>query len=175
MSIPGTFWFVFWRMALWGLGLGLGFGAAYGTLVGIPFYPFTIFGPPLGAMYGSIAGLPLGLLEGVVLGAVTVLLHRGGATRDPSRYWRAAELVCVASCAPAVTLFWGISFWRIDGPTSARAVIVRDLLETFILVAGPLLIATGASWWAARRVAVRYMDELHEPAKRGPAHATSET
>lgn len=64
MSTPESFWFVFWRMALWGLGLG----AAYGTLVGIPFYPFTIFGPPLGAMYGSIAGLPLGLLEGVVLG-----------------------------------------------------------------------------------------------------------
>ena len=31
----GSLWFVFWRMTLWGLGLGL--GAAYGTLVGIPF------------------------------------------------------------------------------------------------------------------------------------------
>jgi hypothetical protein len=66
------FWFVFWRMALWGLGLG----AAYGTLVGIPLYPsISLFGPPLGAMYGAMAGLPLGLLEGAVLGTVTVLQH----------------------------------------------------------------------------------------------------
>ena len=174
MSTPETFWFVFWRMALWGLGLGLGLGAAYGTLVGIPFYPFTIFGPPLGAMYGSIAGLPLGLLEGVVLGAVTVLLHRGGAIHDPIRYRRAAELACVVACMLAVALFWVVAFWRIDGPASTLAVIIRDLLETFILVAGPLLIATGASWWAARRVAVRYMDELREPANRDPAQATSD-
>lgn len=56
-------------MALWGLGLGLGLGAAYGTLVGIPLFPLiSIFGPPLGAMYGAIAGLSLGLLEGAVLG-----------------------------------------------------------------------------------------------------------
>ena len=43
----------------------MGLGAAYGTLVGAPI---VIFGPPLGAMCGAIAGLPLGLLEGVVLG-----------------------------------------------------------------------------------------------------------
>lgn len=174
MSMSEIFWFVFWRMALWGLGLGLGLGAAYGALVGIPFFPFTIFGPPLGAMYGSIAGLPLGLLEGVVLGAVTVLRHRGGALRDPLRYRRAAELACVVACMLAVALFLGILFRRIDGPVSTRVVIVRDLLETFILVAGPLLIAMGASWWAARRVAVRYMDELREPANRDPAQATSD-
>ena len=139
MSMSEIFWFVFWRMALWGLGLGLGLGAAYGTLVGIPFFPFTIFGPPLGAMYGSIAGLPLGLLEGVVLGAVTVLRHRGGALRDPLRYRRAAELACVVACMLDVVLFWGILFWTIDGPVSTRVVIVRDLLETFVLVAVPFL------------------------------------
>lgn len=174
MSTPETFWFVFWRMALWGLGLGLGLGAAYGTVVGIPFYPFTIFGPPLGAMYGGIAGLPLGLLEGVVLGAVTMLLHRGDAIRDPIRYRRAAELACVVACMLAVALFWVVSFWRIDGPAITRAVIIRDLLEAFVLVIGPLLIATGASWWAARRVAVRYMDEPREPANRDPAQAASD-
>jgi hypothetical protein len=103
-----------------------------------------------------------------------VLLHRGGAIRDPIRYRRAAELACVVACMLAVALFWVVAFWRIDGPASTRAVIIRDLLETFILVAGPLLIATGASWWAARRVAVRYMDELREPASRDPPQATSD-
>ena len=57
MSTPGRFWFIFWRMALWGLGLGL--GAAYGTLAGIPYFPFgLVFGPLLGAMYGAISRLP---------------------------------------------------------------------------------------------------------------------
>jgi hypothetical protein len=47
MSATETFWFVFWRMAFWGLGLGLGgLGTIYDTLVGMPFYPFgLIFGP----------------------------------------------------------------------------------------------------------------------------------
>ena len=176
MSTPATFWFVFWRMALWGLGLGLGLGAAYGTLVGIPFYPLILFfGPLLGAMYGTMAGLPLGLLAGVVLGAVTVLHHRGGAPRHSDRYRRAAQLACVASCVLAVALFWGVLFWRAGDPAAGvRVALTRDLPETLILVAGPLLIATGATWWAARRVAGQYMDEFGEPANRGSAQATGE-
>jgi len=62
MSTTETFWFLFWRMAFWGLGLGLSLGAVYGTLVGMPFYPFgLIFGPLLGAMYATLAGLALGI------------------------------------------------------------------------------------------------------------------
>jgi hypothetical protein len=153
----------------------LGLGAAYGTLVGMPFYPFTIFGPPLGAMYGSIAGLPLGLLEGVVLGAVTVLLHRGGAIRDPIRYRRAAELACVVACMTALALFLEIAARRsgtsfVGGPSYDT----DDVVYLLIMIVGPSLVATGAALWAARRVAVRYMDELREPANRDPAQATSD-
>jgi hypothetical protein len=147
-------------MALWGLGLGLGLGAAYGTLVGIPFVIFGIFGPPLGAMYGAIAGLPLGLLEGVVLGALTVLMHRGGAPDDPLRYRRRAQLACVVVlCILAVVSSWGITFWRARESASVRLAFTRDWLEALILVVGPLLVATGATWFAARRVALRYARE----------------
>ena len=146
-------------MALWGLGLGLGLGAAYGTLVGIPFGIFGIFGPPLGAMYGAIAGLPLGLLEGVVLGALTVLMHRGGAPDNSLRYRRRAQLACVVACILAVVSFWGITFWRERDSASVRLAFTRDWLEALILVVGPLLVATGATWFASRRVAVRYARE----------------
>jgi len=150
-------------MALWGLGLGLGLGAAYGSLVGIPSYPlisvFSLLGPPLGAWYGIRAGLPLGLLEGVVLGAVTVLMHRGSAPGHSLWYRRAAQLACVVACILAVVSFWVIVLWRGGGSASVRVAFTRDLLEALILVYGPLLVATGASWWAARRVAVRYSRE----------------
>jgi hypothetical protein len=147
-------------MTLWGLGLGVGLGAAYGTLVGIPFVIFSIFGPPLGAMCGAIAGLPLGLLEGVVLGALTVLMHRGGAPGDSVRYRRAAQLACIVACILSVVSFWGITFWRERDSASVRVAFTRDLLEAFILVVGPLVIATVASWFAARRVAGTYAHEL---------------
>jgi len=147
-------------MALWGLGLGVGLGAAYGTLVGIPLFPYGIFGPPLGAMCGAIAGLPLGLLEGVVLGALTVLTHRGGAPGDSLRYRRAAQLACVVACILAVVSFWGITFWRERDSASVRVAFTRDRLEALILVVGPLLVATGATWFAARRVAGQYAHEI---------------
>jgi hypothetical protein len=155
-----SLWFVVWRMALWGLGLGVGLGAAYGTLVGIPFVPFgLVFGPVLGAMYGTMAGLPLGLLEGVVLGALTVLQHRGGALGNSLRYRRAAQLACVVACMLAVVSFWGITFWRERDSASVRVAFTRDLLEALILVVGPLVVATGATWFAARRVADTYARE----------------
>jgi hypothetical protein len=173
MRAPKLLWFVFWRMALWGLGLGLGLGAAYGTLVGMPFYPFgLIFGPLLGAMYGTIAGFPLGLLEGMVLGAVTMLLHRRGAPDHSLRYRRAPELACVMACILAVTTFWGVVFWRDRDSTSVRLAFTRDLLEALVLVVVPLLIATGASWWAGARVAKRYVDELGDPVTCGFDQAT---
>jgi hypothetical protein len=147
-------------MALWGLGLGVGLGAAYGTLVGAPIVIFGIFGPPLGAMCGAIAGLPLGLLEGLVLGAVSVLQHRRAAPSDFVWYRRTAQLACVVACILAVGSFWGIELWRVGGWASVRVAFTRDLLETFILVVGPLVIATGATWFAARRVAGTYAHEL---------------
>lgn len=138
----------------------MGLGAAYGTLVGAPVPIYGIFGPPLGAMCGAIAGLLLGLLEGLLLGALTVLMHRRGAPGDSLRYRRAAQLVCVVACILAVVSFWGITFWMERDSASVRLAFTRDRIESLILVVGPLVIATGASWFAARRVAGTYAHEL---------------
>jgi hypothetical protein len=114
----------------------------------------------LGAWYGTIAGLPLGVLEGLVLGVVTVLVHRGGAPGDFMWYRRAAQLACVVACILAVASFWGVVFWRGPDPAaSVRLAFTRDLLEDLIFVVGPLLVATGATWVAARRVAGQYGSE----------------
>jgi hypothetical protein len=119
-------------------------------------------------------GLPLGLLEGLVLGVVTMLRHREGIPADSSWYQRAAQLACVAACVLAVTTFWGVVFWRGKGSASVYVVFTRDLLEAFILVVGPLLLATGASWWAGARVAKPNVDDFGEPVDRGFARATGE-
>ena len=174
MSTTETFWFIFWRMAFWGLGLGLGLGTAYGTLVGMPFYPFgLIFGPLLGAMCGTISGLPLGLLEGTVLGVLTLLQHRRGVLDNFLRYRRASELACVMVCILAVTTFLadGNSF----SVRKAFTNFTRDPLESLVFVVVPLLVATGASWWAGRRVAGQYIDGVGEPASQDPTQATDKT
>ncbi len=96
----------------------------------------------------------------MVLGAVTVLVHRRGAPGDFMWYRRTAELACVVACMLAVALFWGVTFWRDgDSAASVRVAFTRDLLEALILVAGPLLLATVATWLAARRVAGQYARE----------------
>ncbi len=180
-------WFFLGRMILVGLALGAGLGAAYGLVV-VPSiffltgvlgsegpgtdaqvaggaYFLMIFSTPFGAVLGALAGLTLGLLEGAVLGAATVLRHREGASGDPLRYRRAAQLACVAACVLAVAVFWGLVFWQYRDSASVRVAFTRDLPEALILVVGPLLVATGASWWAARRVAGRY---AHETASGTP-------
>jgi hypothetical protein len=83
MSTPRMFWFFLWRMTLWGLGLGSGLGTTYGLLVGGLTFPHEIGLMLVGPLFGAVGRLVLGLLEGVVLGAVTVLWHRGGAAGDP--------------------------------------------------------------------------------------------
>ena len=44
----------------------------------------------------------------VRLGALTVLMHRGGAPGDSLRYRRAAQLACVVACLLAVVSFWDV-------------------------------------------------------------------
>ena len=175
-------WFFLWRMTLVGLALGAGLGAAYGLVV-VPSvffltgvlgsegfatntqlaggaYFLMIFSTPFGAVLGALAGLTLGILEGAVLGAVTVLRHREGASGDPLRYRRAAQLACVAACVLAVASFWAVLFWLYRDSASVRVAFTRDLTEALILVVGPLLLATTASWFAARRVAGQYAREI---------------
>ena len=68
-------------------------------------------------------------------------------------------MACVAACVLAVAAFWGVVFWRPGDSSSVRVAFTRDLLEALILVTGPLLLATGATWFAARRVAGQYASE----------------
>jgi hypothetical protein len=175
MSITETFWFGFWRMAFWGLGLGL--GTVYGTLVGIPFYPFgVIFGPLLGAMYGALAGLALGVLESVILLAVTLLFRWRGTSKGIGRYRRTAGWACGAVCVLASASFFELTARRsgtsfVSGP----AYDSDDVVFLSILIVGPSLVAAGASWWAGRRVAEKYIDECREPAGHDPTDAAGRT
>lgn len=164
MDVFGLFWFFMWRSVPWGLGLGACMGAAYGLIVGAPFIPLGILiGPLLGALYGALAGLPLGIVEGAALCGVTLLLHRYGVTGNVDQYRRIAGRACAAACMLAVALFWGVIFWRADDPAaSVRVALTRDLPEGLIIVAGPLLLATGAAWWAGRKVAAQYINEFEE-------------
>jgi len=177
MSTTETFWFLFWRMAFWGLGLGLSLGAVYGTLVGMPFYPFgLIFGPLLGAMYATLAGLALGILESVILLVVTLLFRWRGTFKDIGRYRRTAGWACGAVCVLA-----SASFFELTARRSGTSFVNRpaydsdDALFLLILIVGPSLVAAGASWWAGRRVAEKYIGEFHEPAGHGTTDAAGRT
>jgi hypothetical protein len=135
-------------------------GTTYGLLVGGLMFPYGIGLMISGPIFGTMAGLGLGVLEGLVLGVVAVLVHRGGTPGDFMWYRRTAELACVVACILAVALFWGVTFWRADDPAaSVRVAFTRDLPEALILVVGPLLLATGATWVAARKVAGQYVRE----------------
>jgi hypothetical protein len=161
MGAIESIWFVFWRMALRVFVLLTVLGTTYGVLVGGLTFPYGIGLMISGPIFGAIAGLGLGVLEGLVLGVVAVLVHRGGAPGDFLRYRRMAELACVVTCILAVALFWGVTFWRGPDPAaSVRLAFTRDLPEALIIVVGPLLLATGATWVAARRVAGQYAREI---------------
>ena len=136
-------------------------GTAYGLLVGGLTFPYGIGLMISGPIFGAIAGLGLGVLEGLVLGVVAVLVHRGGAPADFMWYRRKAELACVVACILAVALFWGVTFWRGPDPAaSVRLAFTRDLPVALILVVGPLLVASGATWVAARKVVGQYAREV---------------
>jgi hypothetical protein len=133
--------------------LGTTYGFLVGGLMGLYGIGLMISGP----IYGAIAGLCLGVIEGLVLGVVAVVVHRGGASADFMWYRWTAQLACVVACILAVATFWGVVFW---GDTAGvRLAFTRDLPLTLILV-GPLVVATGATWVAARKVVGRYAREV---------------
>jgi hypothetical protein len=121
-------WFFLWRMTLVGLALGAGLGAAYGLVI-VPSvflltgvlgsegpgtdaqvaggaYFLMIFSTPFGAVLGALAGLTLGILEGVLLCAVTLFRYR-----DPSsetfEYRRGAGLICAVVSLVSFAMLWG--------------------------------------------------------------------
>ena len=161
MNIVKLLWFLLWRMALRMVVLLAALGEVYSWVAGAFAPPLAWIG--LAIMFpiiGAVGGLGLGVLEGVVLWVVTVLVHRRGIPGDSVWYRRAAELACVVACILVVALFWGVTFWRGPAPAaSVRLAFTKDLPEALILVVGPSLLATGASWWAARKVASQYARE----------------
>jgi hypothetical protein len=168
MSTPRMFWFFLWRMTLWGLGLGSGLGTTYGLLVGGLTFPYGIGLMLVGPLFGAVGRL--------VLGAVTVLWHRGGAAGDPLRYRRAAELACAAVCIVALALFFELTA-RMSGTSfvAGPAYDSEDVVSVLIVVVAPSFLATGASWWAGRRVAGKYTSGFGEPANNSPAQARGES
>ncbi len=136
-------------------------GEVYSWVVGAFAPPFAWIGfAIMFPIFGAIAGLGLGVLEGVLLWVVTMLAHHMGISANSVWYRRAAELACVVAGILAVVLFWAVMFWRGPDPAaSVRLALTRDRLEAVLLVVGPSHVAAGASWWAARNVASRYARE----------------
>ncbi|MDQ3251028.1 MAG: hypothetical protein M3P86_01825 [Actinomycetota bacterium] len=177
MSTPGMLWFIVWRSVLLGLGLGAGLGAAYGLAMGTIFYLLVplgiLIGPLLGALYGGLAGLLLGIVEGATLWGVALLLRRYGVPGN--RYRRIAGGACAAACLTALALFFEITA-RKSGTSfvSQPSAYLEDMGSMLIMIVGPSLVATGAAWWAGRRVAEQYTREFGEPVSRSPEQASGE-
>ncbi len=51
---------------------------------------------------------------------------------------------------------------------------IDDVVSLLIVIVGPSLVATGAVWWAGRRVAEQYTREFGEPVSRSPEQASGE-
>ncbi len=127
-------------------------------------------------MYGAIAGLSLGLLEGVVLPVVTLLFRWQGTFKGVNRYCRTAGWACAAACVIALALFFELTA-RGSGTSfvSEPAYDSDDAVFLLIMMVGPSLVAAGAAWWAGRRVAEQYTNEFGEPVSHGPTQAAGET
>jgi hypothetical protein len=136
-------------------------GEVFSWIVGAFAIPYAWIGfAIIFPIFGAIAGLGQGVLEGVVLWVVTVLVHRRGIPGDSVWYRRIAELVCVVVSLVALALFFEITA-RMSGTSfiGGPAYDSDDVEEGLLLVAGPSLLAAGASWWAARKVASQYARE----------------
>lgn len=166
------FCFYLWRMTLWGLGLGSGLGTTHGLLLGGLTLPFGIGFLVVWPLFGTVGGRVLGVLCGTVLWIFT-LAYR---PRDASRYRAAAGPVCAAATALAVVSCWEISMRPSSGTASLASHLMWEeyLAETVILVTVPALVATGAAWWAGRRVAEQYTRKFGERVNRRPMQATGE-
>ena len=160
INIVKLLWFLLWRMA-WRMVVCLAaLGEVYSWVVGAFAFPYGIALMVIGPIYGAIAGLGLGVLEGVLLWVVTMLVHHMGIPADSVWYRRVAELVCVVVSLVALALFFEITA-RMSGTSfiGGPAYDSDDVVAGVLLVAGPSLLAAGASWWAARKVVSQYARE----------------
>ncbi len=115
-------WFFVWRMALWGLGLGVAVmviryvfdvvftlvrtgGGHYGAVL-------TIFGGVLSGAVGALLGLFLGLLCGVVLFTLARLHYRRQNFSEPEEYRRGAGRASALASALALLTEWQLYVLR---------------------------------------------------------------
>jgi hypothetical protein len=160
------------RMILQGLVLGTVLGTVYGLLLGIAAFPYGAVLIAVGALFGMVGGSFLGAVSGVVLFTVTFLRR----PRGEIRYRSVCGLACAVAGVLTVIFSWEVAF-RTSGMASLAGQLTFEgyLAETLIVVLIPALGAGCAMWWAGRRVAGQFVDELGEPASQGPTQATDET
>ena len=161
MNTIETFWFLFWRMSLWGLFVLAAVGAVYGFLVGGLTFPYGAGLMVSGPIVGTVLGLCVGPLEGLVLWGVTILHYRGGAPSDSERYRLAAGLACAAACIVTLALIFELTAQK-SGTSflSVRGYDRDDVMFLLIVIVAPSLIGAWACWGAARRVAGQYAQQI---------------
>lgn len=205
-------WFFVWRMVRWGLGLGALLGAAYGAAAMILLALVTVavdtyllsspiaeallrlilfsafLGAVFGGLLGAFTGLGLGILDGLVLFALTRVFFQP-VPIDAGHYRRLAGWACAYVGALALLpkwtpddFFFGIvpwgtiaklSAWEADNNFFSTNNSV-DLWTTVIaLVVGPVVVAAWGMRFSGRRVADQYVREFEESARSGQALAGS--
>jgi hypothetical protein len=174
-----VFWFFEPRMALWGLGLGTFLGAMYGSILGAAIFPAfppsLLFGPLLGGGYGAVAGLALGIMEGAVLWAFTLLFQRRSKPGDTGWYLRAAGYVCAGACLLAPVLCLELVV-RADGTSLMTGEYdSSDVIMALVMLLVPTLIAACAVWWTVTKVAKQYVKKFGEQPKHRFEQATYES
>jgi hypothetical protein len=176
MDALRLFWFFEPRMALWGLGLGTLWEAMYGLFIGVFVPPMgLLLGPLLGGGYGAIAGLALGIMEGAVLWAFTLLFHRHIKPGDTSQYLRVAGCVCAGACVLASASLFEIVARRSATSLVNGAYDRSDMIMSLIILLIPTLIATCAVWWTVTRLAEQYIREFGEQVNHSPEQASLES
>ncbi len=138
-------WGIVWRMIAWGMCLGEILGAVYVTVV------FVIGGSwlaPVGFLAGlafdGLLGFFLGLVDGLVLAAVTHLTFRPRSNEQLYLAFLGAISAFIAG-AGALVLEGLNQSWPFDSEIGSIAWII------YVFV--PVLIATGAGWWVSRPLA----------------------
>ena len=177
MGSTKLLWNCGWRTVLWGLGLGVGLGAAYGglalplgilvttvlyarmdaitNLAGLP--AAMLFGVPLGiiagVILGTVAGTLLGVLNGLLLCALTYLyfLKTGNAVA----YRRFARTVGAIVTISVLVAAWVMLGSKPDsfaggGPVGTIDGGVADIVFWEI---GPVFVAAWAAQFANKKAA----------------------
>jgi hypothetical protein len=136
--------------------------------MGTIFFPLGLLVTFLGVLYGALASLLLGIMEGATLCSVTLLLRRYVVPGDGDQYRQISGRACAAACLTALALFFEITARQSDTSfVSEPPSYIEDMGSLLIMIVGPSLVAAGAAWWAGRRAAEHYTREFGEPVTRG--------